>query len=96
MSVSPNTITLTNSMKYGDAKRLIAAAWSRLAIIIYRPTLEHYKDGPPGAEELEPEPEEELCRTSGRETILHGGMTSQGVHSAVMRAFSLETEISRV
>ena len=57
MSVSPNTVTLTKSIKYGDAKRVIAAAWSRLAIIIYRPTLEHYKEGRPGAEELELGPE---------------------------------------
>lgn len=70
MSVSPNSVTLTNSMKYGDAKRLIAAEWPRLAIIIYRPTLEHYKEVLPGAEELELGPEEELFRTSGWETIM--------------------------
>ena len=96
MHDSANTVTLTSGMKYGEAKSLIAAAWPRLAVVIYRPTVEHYKEGRPGTEDLELGVGDELCHIPGREAVLHGSMTGQDMHSAVMRAFSLETDIAGV
>ncbi|QEL19374.1 hypothetical protein [Limnoglobus roseus] len=96
MGDKSNKVVLTGDMKYGEVKTLIASAWPRLPIIIYRPTVEHYKEGRPTAEDLELSTGDELCGTPGREAVLHGGMTGQDLHNAVMRAFDLETEITGV
>ena len=67
--------------------------WPRLRVIIYRTTVQHYKEGFPTAEELELGDDEEMGRTPGREAFLRGDMTGQDLHHAMMKAFSLDTEI---
>lgn len=96
MSDPPSRVVLTSGMKYGEAKRLLAAAWPRLVIILFRPTVEHYKEGRLGAEDLELGADDELCRTPGREAVIRGDMTGQDLQHAVMSAFGLETEIEGV
>lgn len=88
-----NQIKITSGMKYGEAKTLLAALWPRIRVIIYRSTVQHYKEGYPTAEELELGDDEEMCRTPGREAVLHGEMTGQDLHHAVMKTFSLDTEL---
>ena len=80
-------------MRYADALALLRGAWPRLPIHLYTPTIEHYKEGYPTAEELEHGPDNPLGRTPGREAVLHGDMTGQGLHHAVLTAFGLETEL---
>lgn len=91
--MAESTAVLTSHMKYGEAKALLAAVWPGLRVIIYRSTVQHFKEGYPTAEELELGEEEEMCRTSGREAVLRGSMTGQDLHHAIMKAFSLDTEV---
>jgi hypothetical protein len=93
MADSPNRIVLTGEMLYGAALAAVAGAWPRLPVLIYEPTIEHYKEGRPTAKELELGPEDRLCRTPQCEAVLLGGMTGQDLHSAIMRAFSRETDL---
>ncbi|MBP3959504.1 hypothetical protein J8F10_30030 [Gemmata sp. G18] len=94
MAESPNEVVLTSGMTYGAAQALIAAAWPRLRAVLFRPTVEHYKEGRPTAEELELGADDELCRIPDRKAILRGGMTGQNLQHAVMTAFGLETEVT--
>ena len=96
MAESANRVVLTAEMTYGTALALVATAWPTLPVLIYEPTVEHYKEGLPAEDELELGPDEPLGRVPGREAALDGGLTGQGLHSAVMRAFGRETELRGV
>ena len=96
MTASPRRAILTAETTYGTATALIADAWPRLPLLIYEPTVEHYKEGYPTAEELELGPDELLGRVPGREAVISGNMTGQGLHHAVMTAFGKETRVRGV
>ncbi len=96
MAAPPKQVILTAAMTYRAALALIAETWPRLPVLIYEPTVEHYKEGYPTAEELELGPDELLGRVPGREAVICGDMTGQSLHHAVMTAFGKETHVRGV
>jgi hypothetical protein len=86
-------VELSSEMTYSQARELVAQAWPHLPVLWYRPTLQHYKEGYPSGEELEIAPDEQLAHSPGRQAVLRGNMTLQQFHSAIIRAFDLETNI---
>jgi hypothetical protein len=93
MSESTQSVRLTSDMTYAHTLVLLAEAWPNLSVMLYRPTIEHYKEGYPTAEELELAPEERLLYLPDRSAAIRGDMNVQDFHATMSRSFSVETII---
>ncbi|MDB5392121.1 MAG: hypothetical protein JWM11_7767 [Planctomycetaceae bacterium] len=93
MNDTARRLTLAGEMTYSAGSAAFALIWPHLSVMWYRPTVEHYKEGFPTAEELELDADERLVGVPERVAQLRGEMTVQDCHATIISAFGLETVI---